>query len=426
MAVAGAGRSGLSAAALAAALGARVRILEKNSGFDTRALSGPELSNVELVLGAHKKEHFLDADLVVVSPGIPVQNLRRLIPHRTKIVSELEMASWFTHEPIIAVTGTSGKTTTTMLITHALRKWGKTVFAGGNLGTPLGDYVLRGEPRDILVLEVSSFQLEGCSGFHPRVGIFLNFSANHLDHHRSQENYFRAKTRLFARQKDDDLAIIALDLKDEMEKSNLLKCKRVYFAPSGLFFCPALLGEHNQGNMEAAFLACRFFGMNPDQFSSSLMDFAPPPHRQEIFLKYDGKTFVNDSKATTCQAMSVALKAFEGPLRLFAGGVFKGGDFSSLAPLIKKKVIKIYLFGDSRQVFESAWRDAASMEYFPDLEQAVSRALSESAHGETLLLSPGTASFDLFSDYEQRGNVFKTLVARELGLSKGSDPSRNL
>ena len=414
--IAGAGRSGLAAADLAQALGARVRVLEKNPDFDEAALAGCKISRAQLILGEHKKEHFQDADMVIISPGIPVRSLKNLVPDTAMIFSELEFASWFTHEPIIAVTGTNGKTTTTMLIAHALEKMGKKVFAGGNLGVPLARYVLDPEECDILVLEVSSFQLEGCSGFHPRVGVFLNFSANHLDHHTSGEEYFRAKTRLFRRQTQDDLAIIALELRQEMENSGLLKSGRVYFTASNKFSCPELSGKHNRANMEAAFLACRYFGMDESGFSRALNDFAAPAHRQEVFLKYEGRIYVNDSKATTVAAMSAALEAFEKPVRLLAGGVYKGGDFSELTFLIRSKAAKVYLFGAGREIFEKAWQDEVSMEYYSTLEQAVDKAVSESAPGDTLLLSPGTSSFDLFRDYRERGGAFKSLVRKRLGL----------
>ena len=414
IAVVGAGRSGLSAAALAGSLGADVRILEKNQDADQKFLDSPGFSGMEFIAGEHRKEHFKDSDMVIVSPGVSLNSLKCLVPDKAKIYSELELASWFTHEPIIAVTGTNGKTTTTMLIAHALEKMGRKVFAGGNLGIPLGEYVLSRDSCDILVLEVSSFQLEGCSGFHPRVGVFLNFSPNHLDHHKDQQEYFMAKTRLFARQGQDDLAVIAIELKQEMEKNDDLKCRRIYFTPSNRFSCPVLMGVHNQANMEAAFLSCRYFGMDEDMFSSSLNDFTPPPHRQEVFLKHGGKVFVNDSKATTTSAVQAALTAFDAPVRLFAGGVYKGGDYSELKGLIRDKVVKAYLFGDSRDVFEKAWEEATAVEYFQTLEHAVDRALSESSPGDTLLLSPGTSSFDLFRNYEERGDCFKNSVRKML------------
>ncbi|WP_084301809.1 UDP-N-acetylmuramoyl-L-alanine--D-glutamate ligase [Desulfonatronovibrio hydrogenovorans] len=413
--VVGAGRSGLAAASLLTALGAEVLVLEKNEQFKVESLA-QDLVKAEVRLGLHSRKDFAGADLIVVSPGIPLQEIRALAPAGVMVCSELELASWFVHEPIIAVTGTNGKTTTTMVIAHALEKMGKKVFAGGNLGTPLSAYVLGRDECQVLVLEVSSFQLEGCSGFGPQVAVFLNFSPNHLDHHKDSLEYFQAKVRIFARQRDQDLAIIALGLREEVEKTGLVQSKRVYFAPSSRFACPALTGQHNQANLEAAFLACRYFGMDQDTFNSALNDFQPPAHRQEVFLKHGGRIFVNDSKATTTAAVEAALQAFEPPIRLFAGGIYKGGNFSDLSSLVQEKVKKAYLFGDSREIFESAWQGKTMLEHFTGLEQAVQKALSESEPGDTILLAPGTASFDLFSNYQERGNVFKELIKKNLGL----------
>lgn len=417
IAVVGAGRSGLSAALLAKALGAHVRVLEKDKGYNTTRLQEMGLSDVEFICGDHEKEHFTGQQMVIISPGIPVQSVGNLLPENTPLYSELEFASWFIHEPIIAVTGTNGKTTTTLLTAHALKKSGFKVFAGGNLGTPLSEYVLDSNQCDILVLEVSSFQLEACSGFHPMVGVFLNFSDNHLDHHKSSADYFNAKTRLFAKQAENDLAVIDLALQDRMEAAGLLKGKRIYFVPGKRFSCPALAGEHNQANMEAAFQACRYFGIEPGTFQDAIYDFNPPAHRQEVFLKYQGKVFVNDSKATTTTAVSAALNAFDKPIRLLAGGVYKGGDFSQLVPLVTARVAKVYLYGSGREIFQEAWRDHTDVEYFPTMDQALDKALSEMQQGETMLLSPGTASFDQFSDYKDRGDTFKSLVLEKLNIS---------
>lgn len=416
--VVGAGRSGLSAASLALALGAEVRIVERNEEFDPQVLSNKGLANVEIILGEHKYEHFSQADMVIISPGIPVGQIKPLFGQKTMLCSELELASWFIHEPVIAVTGTNGKTTTTMLIAHVLEKAGRKVFAGGNLGTPLSEYVLGDKQCDILVLEVSSFQLEACSGFHPGVAVFLNFSANHLDHHKDENEYFKAKTRLFKNQRENDLAVIALELKDEMEKSGVLNGKRIYFIPTNRFSCPSLSGIHNQANIEAAYLACKYHGITDEEFSRAINDFKPPPHRQEVFFKFKGKEFVNDSKATTTTAMAAALEAFEAPVRLFAGGIFKGGDLSMLSSLIESKCAKVYLFGDSREAFERAWTGKTSMEYFETLEPAVVKAVEESKSGDTLLLSPGTSSFDLFENYQERGEAFKKMVKKALGFDE--------
>lgn len=417
-AVLGAGRSGLSAAALLKALGAHVRILEQKTDFDPGLLKAKNLEDADLVLGAHQAEHLRDRELIVVSPGIPWSRIQELCPAHAMVVSELELASWFLAEPILAVTGTNGKTTTCMLISHVLEKTGRKVFTGGNIGTPLSDYVLAGDNADILVLEVSSFQLQGCSGFKPNAGVLLNFSANHLDQHQSEQEYFLAKMRLFSRQSPDHLAILPLELKDSLEGSGLLPGKRAYFAPANRFSCPALPGEHNQANLEAAFLACRFFGIQEKDFAKNIQDFTPPQHRQEVFLVRDGITYVNDSKATTLEAMAAALNAFDRPIRLLAGGKYKGGDFSQLAPLIRTKAAKVYLFGESKEIFESAWGDQVQTEYFPGLEQAAQRAVQEAKTGECVLLSPGTSSFDLFSDYQARGEAFKDSIIRCLGQSE--------
>ena len=413
--VVGAGRSGLSAAALLGSLGAGVRLLEKRTGFDASQLETRGLSDVELILGEHRQEHFKGADLVVVSPGISLAMVRSLCPEGRTVISELELASWFISEPVIAVTGTNGKTTTCMLMQNVLEKAGRRVFTGGNIGTPLSDHVLSGKRADILVLEISSFQLQGCSGFAPHVGVLLNFSANHLDHHESEEEYFRAKMQLFARQNPLDLAVMPLELRARVENDFRIKSNITYFAPTGRFDCPALPGAHNQANLEAAMLACGFVNVSRKTFDQALQKFTPPSHRQEVFLTQGEVTFINDSKATTLEAMAAALKAFDAPIRLLAGGRYKGGDFSLLARTIQGKAAKVYLFGDSREIFENAWKDSVEMEYFPDLEQAAARAVQESRPGDNVLLSPGTASFDLFRDYQARGEAFKEKVKQETG-----------
>jgi len=415
--VMGAGRSGLSAAALLTTLGAGVRLLEKRTDFDGSQMESRGLLDVELIQGEHRQEHFQGADLVVVSPGISMAMVRGLCPEGQTVISELELASWFISEPVIAVTGTNGKTTTCMLIQKVLEKAGRKVFTGGNIGTPLSDHVLSGKRADILVLEVSSFQLQGCSGFAPHVGVLLNFSANHLDHHENENEYFRAKMQLFARQSPMDLAVLPLELREKVENDFRVKSNITYFAPTGRFHCPALPGAHNQANMEAAMLACGFVDVSRKVFDQALLEFVPPPHRQEVFLQNKGVHYINDSKATTLEAMAAALKAFDAPIRLLAGGRYKGGDFSLLAGTLQEKAAKVYLFGDSREIFEDAWKNSADMEHFPDLEQAAARAVQEAGPGDNVLLSPGTSSFDLFSNYQERGEAFKKAVRKETGIT---------
>jgi UDP-N-acetylmuramoylalanine--D-glutamate ligase len=409
--VLGAGSSGTAAATLLVSLGAKVRWLErKDPGEDVRRFAADK--GIDMQIGEHTPEQFAGMDLVVVSPGVPVRKMGHLLgdmPER-KIVSELELASWFVSEPILAVTGTNGKTTTVSLCGHILRESGKRVFVGGNIGTPLSEYLLGGERADILVLEVSSFQLQNCRTFKPHVGVLLNFSANHLDYHESMEEYLEAKLKLFARQTEQDLAIAPLNMKDELEARGFTKAKRIYYVPSNRFEGARLLGAHNKANMEAAWLACRAFGVSDDQARAAVMSFKPLSHRIEPVIETGGVLFVDDSKATTIDAMAAAITAFDRPVRLLAGGVWKGGDVAALVPLLKDRVKSVGLFGKAREVFEGAWQGHVPLFWEPTLEPAVKRLYAEAQPGDVILLSPATASFDLYKDYKARGDDFQRIA----------------
>ena len=431
--VVGAGCSGIAAARLLSALGAQVRLLERdesNLSQKTRDL-GTDLC-WDLRTGKHTVADFERADLVILSPGVPLRILADLIPTGCKVVSELEFASWFVTEPIIAVTGTTGKTTTTGLISHILEINGKTVFTGGNIGTPLSEYLLSGKRVDVLVLEVSSFQLQHAGSFHPRVGVFVNFSPNHLDVHASLEEYFMAKLQMFARMQENDLAVIHLSLKDELEGRSFTKARRVYYVGADRFHCPALPGPHNQENLEAAWLACKAFGVDEAGVQRAVQTFRPKGHRLEFVGEYDGVRFVDDSKATTIEALGAALKSFskknapEKNIILLAGGVFKGGDVGSLEPLIKERVKAVFLFGASREHFEPVWKDAVPVQWSPSLEEAVALACPTAVSGDVVLLSPATSSFDLFSDYKARGRAFQAAVTTyHAGTHHDDDPNGN-
>lgn len=409
--VLGAGSSGTAAATLLVSLGAKVRWLErKDPGEDVRRFAADK--GIDMQVGEHTPEQFAGVDLVVVSPGVPVRKMGHLLgdmPER-KVVSELELASWFVSEPILAVTGTNGKTTTVSLCGHILREAGKRVFVGGNIGTPLSEYLLGGERADILVLEVSSFQLQNCRTFKPHVGVLLNFSANHLDYHESMEEYLEAKLKLFARQTEQDLAIAPLNMKDELEARGFTKAKRIYYVPSNRFEGARLLGVHNKANMEAAWLACRAFGVSDDQARAAVMSFKPLSHRIEPVIETGGVLFVDDSKATTIDAMAAAITAFDRPVRLLAGGVWKGGDVAALVPLLKDRVKSVGLFGKAREVFEGAWQGHVPLFWEPTLEPAVKRLYAEAQPGDVILLSPATASFDLYKDYKARGDDFQRIA----------------
>ena len=406
--VLGAGTSGVAAARLLVRLGASVRLLERNEAV---AAAVPADQGFSVIGGEHKAEHFQGADLVVMSPGIPRAKVASLLPVGAQVVSELELASWFVSEPIIAVTGTNGKTTTTTLIGRILEHSGRRVFTGGNIGTPLSDYVLGQEQAEILVLEVSSFQLQNSPSFHPNVGVLLNFSANHLDYHETMEEYLQAKLTMFAHMDARDLAVVPLSMKEELEGRNFTRANRVYFVASRRFECPGLPGEHNRENMEAAFLACRHFGLSEDEVRSGIEGFSSLPHRLEAVAEHRDIFFVDDSKSTTVDSMIAALKSQERPVRLLAGGVFKGGDLGAVLPHIRERVRGIYLFGRSREIFEEAWAGCGKeIHWDSTLEEALFRAASEARGGECVLLSPATASFDLFDNYKERGKAFQRAV----------------
>jgi UDP-N-acetylmuramoylalanine--D-glutamate ligase len=431
--VVGAGSSGIAAARLLSALGAQVRLLERDARNVTQKIRdlGTDLG-WDLRIGAHTTEDFAGANLLILSPGVPLKALAPMIPKACKIVSELELASWFVTEPIIAVTGTTGKTTTTGLISHILEFNGKTVFTGGNIGTPLSEYLLSGKRVDVLVLEVSSFQLQHVRSFHPQVGVFVNFSPNHLDVHTSLEEYFTAKLNLFTRMQENDLAVIHLSLKDELEGRSFTRARRVYYVGTDRFACPALPGPHNQENLEAAWLACRSFGVDEAGVQRAIQTFHPKAHRLEFVGEYAGVRCIDDSKATTITALGAALKSCSAPgaheknVMLLAGGVFKGGDVGSLNALMKERVKAVFLFGAGREHFEPVWKDLVPVQWSASLEEAVALACRGAMDGDVVLLSPATSSFDLFSDYKARGKAFQAAVKTYYaGINNDSDPQRN-
>ncbi|MCL2123349.1 MAG: UDP-N-acetylmuramoyl-L-alanine--D-glutamate ligase [Desulfovibrionaceae bacterium] len=414
-AVLGAGRSGIAALKLLCRLGAETRLLERDEkNISTEARAFIEQNNVRLICGEHTPQHFAGLDFLVLSPGIPATQISPLLPdslaERPELLAEMELA-WrqLQGEPVLAVSGTSGKTTTASLAAAMLRRQGLNVFLGGNIGTPLSEYVLDGRQADVLVLEISSFQLQTCSSFHPRVSVLLNISENHLDYHADMREYIEAKFRLFRWQDEADLAVLGKGL-EPLVKRMPIKARQVYFAPCGRFSRTQLFGEHNQGNMEAAYQACREFGVSEEKAGQAAAAFKPLPHRLERVDEKDGVLFVNDSKCTTVTALKVALKAFDRPVRLLAGGRFKGGDLASLRELVKERVRVAGLFGAGREYFEKAWQNVVPMYWSPGLEEAVRVLAAGAQAGDVVLLAPAAASFDLYADYEARGNDFKRIV----------------
>ncbi len=409
--VVGAGASGIAAARLLAELGAQVRVVDSNEQTNPSVMD-PIKGKAELLLGPHNPEQFEGADIVILSPGVPVKKMAdvlALVPGR-KVVAELELACWFTVAPILAITGTNGKTTTTTLISNILKHAGKKVFTGGNIGTPLCDYLLDSEPADVIVLEVSSFQLQNVRLFKPRVGLLLNFAPNHLDYHQNMDEYLQAKLRLFAQQDSNDTAIVPLPMRDKLEQIMPGQGCRVYFEPQDIFDAPHLFGEHNQANITAAWTAVREFGVTKEQAAEAIRKFRPLAHRQQPVAERNGVLFVDDSKATNLDAVIAAIASFERPVRLLLGGVFKGGDVATLIPTMRGRVVQVGLFGAGRETFEKTLKDDFDLFWEPDLKKAVHKIVLSAKPGDVVLLSPATASFDAYKNYAERGDHFKSIV----------------
>lgn len=422
--VVGGGRSGRAAARLLRSLGASVRLLEKtpdNLPPDFAAWADQE--GVSILGGEHRPEQFTGADILIPSPGAALSSLRPLLPATgaPDVLAETELA-WrqLDGEPVIGITGTSGKTTTTSLCAAMLEAQGLNVFTGGNIGTPLSEYALerRAGARakaDVVVLELSSFQLQTCTTLRPRVAVLLNISENHLDYHKDMKEYIEAKMRLFRCQESDDLAVVGPALRDLPERFHLKARVVHYDADSRRFPHMRLHGGHNQANAEAAWQAVRVFGVTPDNAASAMETFQPLPHRLETVAEQNGVLFVNDSKCTTLEALKVALAAFDRPILLMAGGKFKGGDPAAFADLLRRHVRAVGLYGASRDIFESAWKDIVPVTWDETLRGALARMRGLARPGDVVLLAPATSSYDQYPNYLKRGEDFRRAVLGDAG-----------
>ena len=415
--VAGAGRSGLAAARLLARDGARVRLLEANPDrFDAPLREELEGLGIEIVTGEHRPEQFAGARLVVISPGMPLARLLDIMGDAARgadapeIVAETELA-WrhLDGEKIVAVTGTSGKTTTVSVAAAMLREAGKRVFLGGNIGTPLSEYVLKGERCDVLVLEVSSFQLQTCSTFRPDSAVILNITPNHLDYHKDMDEYVDAKFRLLALQREEDLCVLDPSLR-EMARGRGIRSRVVWFENAHRFPAMKLIGAHNEINCEAAWQAVRELGVDEAAAARAVAAFNPLPHRLERVCEKGGVLYVNDSKCTTFSSMEIALRAMDRPVLLLCGGRYKGGDPDELTPLIRERVRMVAGFGESREIFEPAWKDVVPVRWHATLRPAMEWLRANARPGDVMLLSPGTASFDLYKGMAFRGQDFKNIA----------------
>jgi UDP-N-acetylmuramoylalanine--D-glutamate ligase len=425
-------RTGRAVAAALAARGARVRVA------DARPAVGPPptpADAVELRLGEDGPHLLAGIDLVVPSPGVP-RDAGLLVTARKQgipVASEIEVAARMLACPIVAITGTNGKSTTTTLVGLALRRAGRRVFVGGNLGTPL--IAALDDPPEIAVVEVSSFQLEWVERFRPAVGCLLNLTPDHLDRHRSFAEYRAAKGRLFAAQQATDVAVVNRDDPEAWAIGQGVRARLVTFgrAPvaSGAFAVDGgavlrlpgapeerydlrrtrLTGRHNVENAIAAIAVARLAGAVPTAVQAAIDAIEPLPHRLTRVAERRGVAWWDDSKATNVGAAAKSLDSFAGPVILLAGGVDKGGAYDPLAERAAGKVRLALVFGMARERLAAALTAAGvPVERAETLEQAVGAAAAVAVAGDAVLLAPACASFDMFSDYAARGRAFQAAV----------------
>ena len=402
-------------------------------------------TGVTVLTGEQAYRGIEEAELVVPSPGVPlgIPPLLRARERGAEVVSEIEVAYWLTKCPIIAVTGTKGKTTTAALIGELLNDGGKRALVGGNIGRPLIELAEAAEAGDILVAEVSSFQLEAIESFRPRVALLLNLRPDHLDRHESMAAYREAKARVFANQEAGDAAIIN---RDDREAWGLRKRTRAEVRPYSLSgeaegadvsegwlrvggerICPAsamrLRGRHNLGNALAALAAARAAGASLASAAETLARFPGVEHRLEAVGTVGGVLYVNDSQATTPEAAAAGLEAFEERVVLIAGGRPKVHDFGALAEAVTARGASLIVMGEAAEEIEEAAREAGAQDVTRarDLREAVQLAAARARPGEAVLMSPACASFDMFANMAERGQRFKDLVAELRGRGRSEE-----
>jgi UDP-N-acetylmuramoylalanine--D-glutamate ligase len=431
--VVGLGVSGLAAARFLASRGANLLMTDRRVDIDRSKLPAGVIN-----LGAEDANWLRDVELVVTSPGVPRDSilLRAATERRIPVIGEIELASRFLNVPIVAITGTNGKSTVVVLLGEVLKAAGRRTFVGGNLGTPLIEAV--DAEWDVAVVEVSSFQLEWIDKFKAKVGVHLNLTDDHFDRYKDLDDYGRAKARLFDNQDASDFAILNRDDPNVWKLAKTVRSRVIGFGharrdggASIWFDEPAnamafdfddarrgrvsldgfrLHGRHNISNAMAATAAALVLGVKPEVLERALAEFRGLPHRIEVVHEKGGVTYIDDSKGTNVGAVVEAIDALAPPIILIAGGLDKGGDYAPLRKPLGEKVKLAILNGGARDKMAAALDGATRIETVVTLAQAVEHAARAARPGDTVLLSPACSSFDQFKDYAERGNVYKELV----------------
>jgi UDP-N-acetylmuramoylalanine--D-glutamate ligase len=474
--VVGLARTGVAVARFLVERGALVTVTDMK---DEAALSQflAKLSGlpIRFELGRHEENSFLSSDLIVVSPGVPMEiaPIKLARDRKQTVISEIELASLFIHAPILAITGTNGKTTTTTLAGEIFRGCGFRTFVGGNIGNPLINAVTtstnsisggeqgseeeatqsykgvrrgaddeanavirpKADSYDRVVAEISSFQLEGISSFHPKVAVLLNITEDHLDRYDSFEDYAAAKARIFENMDGSDFAVLNMD--DPMVAAwgpkgtgaRIVPMSREKELSQGIFYKDGLIsyrwegkeelfptagfllkGVHNLDNIMAALASTLLLGCDAERARKTVEGFRGLPHRMELVSSAAGVSWYNDSKGTNVGSVVKSLESFEKGVTLIAGGRDKGGDYAPLAGLVKERVDHLILIGEAREKIRDALGGLTDTRLAASLEEAVELAREVTAAGGVVLFSPACSSFDMFKNYEERGERFAELV----------------
>jgi len=451
--VIGLARSGYAAAKLALSLGHSVKVTDGCSGAHMSEEAVNELKKraeelrllgAMVEIGNHSNEYIKGADVVITSPGVPetAEPIKTAKSENIPVISEIEFAVRHTNAKIIAITGTNGKTTTTALIGHILDYAKIPAVVAGNIGQALSGVIEKVKSKEFIVLELSSFQLETMEKFHPHIAIWLNLTPDHLDRHGSMENYAAAKGNVFMNMNSDDWAVIwnhdRKIAKPFVEKTGAkiawidetAQWKQMPEEPYGLVFENGelmsvfngnknthgkfenlkLKGKHNIINTLAAISVARILHIPNHVLNEALIGFYGLPHRLEFITEKNGMKFINDSKATNVDAAMKAIEAVNAPISLIFGGRDKDGDFLPMVNLVKEKVNKLILIGESASMLKDIFNNVENKVMVKNMKEAVEAAATNVPKGTTVLLAPGCASFDMYDNFEKRGEDFSECV----------------
>jgi len=436
--VVGLGKSGVASALFMKAHGARVTVSDTKSGDELRNEIPVLLDyGITVETGGHGDRTFRGQDLIVVSPGVPV-DAPPLVQARAAgeaVIGEIELAAQFLPGPIVAITGSNGKTTTTTLAGEIMTAAGFPALVGGNIGTPAISLAERAKPETVIVLEISSFQLETIQTFRPKVAVVLNVTPDHLDRHRTFEVYVDAKARIFENQQGSDFAVLNADDPTCVTMGGRTRAQVFWFSrqkevqqgawvrDGNIVFRDAarqqreimqvseipLKGAHNLENVLAAVCAGVLMGCAPEKIRQAVRDFKAVEHRLEYVATIRGVDYYNDSKATNVDATIKALESFPANIHLILGGKDKGSDYTVLNDLLRQRVKRVYTVGAAAAKIESQIKNVEVI-HAETLENAIRKANAVAQPGDVVLLAPACASFDQFKSYEHRGKVFKEIV----------------